>query len=92
MQTDLWPRIHFFRDAFRLKVEASSWHILVLVLGIYLFCSFGHISVLQSAKDEPTLSRRKIFVPQKKRRMRRKRKTNLWRMGKAYIGSAVGEG
>ena len=42
MQTDLWPQIHFFRDAFRLKVEASSWHILVL--------HFGHISVLQSAK------------------------------------------
>ena len=48
MQIDLWPWIHFFRDAFRLKVEASSWHILVLqfwayicsaVLGIYRFCS-----------------------------------------------------
>ena len=48
--------------------------------------------VLQSAKNEPTLSRRKIFVPRKKRRMRRKRKTNLWRMERAYIGSAVGEG
>ena len=63
-----------------------------VVLGIYWFCSFGHISVLQLAKDEPILSRRKIFVPRKKRRMRRKRKTNLWRMEKAYIGSAVGEG
>ena len=40
--------LNTFRDAFRLKVEASSWHILVLhfwayicsaVLGIYRFCS-----------------------------------------------------
>ena len=43
-------------------------------------------------EDLSTLSRRKIFVPRKERRLRRKRKTNLWRMEKAYIGSAVGEG
>ena len=84
MQIDLWPWIHFFRDAFRLKVEASSWHILVLLFWAYIGSAVG--------EWWKTLSKRKIFVPQKKRRMRRKRKTNLWRMEKAYIGSAVDEG
>ena len=41
MQTDLWPWIHFFRDAFRLKVEASSWHILVLQFWAYIGSAVG---------------------------------------------------
>ena len=65
MQTDLWPWIHFFRDAFRLKVEASSWHILVLLFWAYIGSAVG--------EWWKTLSRRKIFVPRKKRRMKRKK-------------------
>ena len=41
MQTDLWPQIHFFRDAFRLKVEASSWHILILLFWAYIGSAVG---------------------------------------------------